>query len=458
MHYRFQSLIAIFCLGINLSAQQSFTLQEAISYGIENSSAIKMKMIANEDANAQVKELKSIGLPKVNGYVNYQYYLAVPAQPVADFITPSVYGVLFNENVIPERDLGAPNVFKFTLFQPNQLAAGVEVSSMIFDGSYLYSVKAAKLYRELVQKEKSATEYSVKTSITKAYTAVLIAMENKKVIAKNVENLSKSLKEVEALYSNGFAESLDVDRLQLSYDNLLTEMERVDQMIDVSKNILKFQMNFPSQLDINVTEDINTILSKMDQNINLNLANLDYNQREEYGLITLGQSLNDLDYKRTKAGYLPTARATASAQGSLQRKNLFDNDETGIIPQSILGVSLNIPIYDGGDKSAKLQRIKLKQEKTALEKMDFEKSMTLQVKNALSSYQNAVKITENRKKAVDINQNIYNKTLIKFKEGVGSSVEVTQAESSLYQAQGAYTNALYDLLSSNIELQTALGK
>ena len=84
--------------------------------------------------------------------------------------------------------------------------------------------------------------------------------------------------------------------------------------------------------------------------------------------------------------------------------------------------------------------------------------MTLQVKNALLNFQNAKKLVENRRKAVDVNQNIFNKTLIKFKEGVGSSVEVTQAESSLYQAQGVYTNALYDLLTSNIELQSALGK
>jgi outer membrane protein len=84
--------------------------------------------------------------------------------------------------------------------------------------------------------------------------------------------------------------------------------------------------------------------------------------------------------------------------------------------------------------------------------------MTLQVKNALLTYENAKKVVQNRKKSVEVNQNIFNKTLIKFKEGVGSSVEVTQAESSLYQAQGAYTNALYDLLTSNIELQSTLGK
>ncbi|MFZ1749238.1 MAG: TolC family protein, partial [Saprospiraceae bacterium] len=213
----------------------------------------------------------------------------------------------------------------------------------------------------------------------------------------------------------------------------------------------------PLQRDIILNDDINTTLSNIAIDPAIQLGDIDYNKRPEYRQIELGQSLNDLDYKRTKAGYLPTARAFASVQGSLLRQNLFDNDETGVIPQALVGFSVNIPIYDGGDKSAKLQRIRLKQDKTALEKVEFERSMTLQVRNAMIAYTHAKTISNSRKKAVDVNQNIYNKTLIKFKEGVGSSVEVTQAESSLYQAQGAYTNALYDLLSSANDLQIALG-
>jgi outer membrane protein len=453
----FLFVIPIF-IGLSAVGQQSFTLEEAVKYATENSNAIKLKDIAAQDANAQVNEFKSIGIPKVNGFVNYQYYIAVPRQPVADFITPSVYGVLFDEKVIPERELGPPDVFKFTFFQPNQLSAGIEASSMLFDGSYLYGVKAAKLYRDLVAQEKSITAFQLKTNVTKAYSAVLIAIENKNVLDRNLQTIEKSLAEVKALYNNGFAESLDVDRLQLSFDNLTTELDRTSQMIELSKNVLKFQMNYPSASEITLTDGLESVIGKNAENLTADAENVDFNQRPEYGLITLGESLNDLDYKRTKAGYLPTARAFASAQGSLQRTNLFDNDETGVIPQSVVGLSVNVPIYDGGDKAAKLQRIRLKKEKTAIEKQDFERSMTLQVKNALLNFQNAKKLVENRRKAVDVNQNIFNKTLIKFKEGVGSSVEVTQAESSLYQAQGVYTNALYDLLTSNIELQSALGK
>ncbi|MGB4959630.1 MAG: hypothetical protein WBO36_09150, partial [Saprospiraceae bacterium] len=126
----------ILCLWIMVyqsHAQDVFSLKDAIQYGVSNSNAVKISMIATEDASAAIKEYKSIGIPKVNGTLSYQYYLAVPAQPIADFITPSVYDVLFDEGVLPRRDLGPPDVFKFTLFQPNQLVGGIEASAMLFD-------------------------------------------------------------------------------------------------------------------------------------------------------------------------------------------------------------------------------------------------------------------------------------------------------------------------------------
>ena len=438
--------------------QNSFTLQEAIDYAIKHSNEAKIKMVAIEDAAKQVSEVKSIGLPKINGSINYQHYLAVPAQPIQDFITPSVYNVLFDEAVIPKRDLGAPETFKLSFFQPNVLSGGLDASMMLFDGTYLYGVKAAKLYKELIAKEVDVTETTIRTNVTKAYSALLIANENKKVLDKNLTNISKSLREVKVMFDNCFAESLDVDRLQLSYDNINTELDRVNQLIDISENLLKFQMTYPLQNEITLTEDIDQILGLIILEEGIDPSQINFNKRPEYNLITLGQALDEIDLKRTKAGYLPTARANASVQASLQRQNLFDNTQTGWIPQSAIGVSINIPIYDGGDKSAKVQRIKLRQEKTNLEKQNFENAMTLQVMNATSSIKTAKKIVLSRKKAVDVNQNIYNKTLIKFKEGVGSSIEVTQAEAGLYQAQAAYTNAMYDLLSAKVDLQTALGK
>lgn len=453
-------LIILLCLFMAVfgHGQTSFSLQEAVQYGLDKSNEIKLKNLAFSDAAEQVKEIRSIGIPKVNANVNYQYYMAVPSQPVQDFLGPTVYGILFNENVIPQRDLGPPQTFNFTLFQPNLLNAGVEASALLFDGSYLYGLKAARFYKELVMQEKEVTVQKVKENITKAYLSVLLAQENLKVLNNNLTTLEKSLNEVKVMFQNGFAESLDVDRIQLSYDNLSTEISNISQLVEISKNLLKFQMNFPVTEEITLTQSLDNIMLEWNTATEMENVAIRYGDRQEYKLLELSEQLNQLDYKRTQAGYYPTLRGFINAQGNLYRKNLFDNDETGWIPQSAVGLALNVPIYDGGEKSAKMQRIKIRNMETAIQKQNLENAIQLQVTNAYIAYTNAGKTLANRKNALDKTNAMYNKTLVKFREGVGSSLEVTQAEADLFRAQAAYTDAGYSLLSAMLDWKAALGK
>jgi outer membrane protein TolC len=458
-HRIFQIMVLIMMVFSASMAQSdnTVTLQEAIDYALDNTNAIKLKQIDIASASADIKEFKSIGMPKVSGSVNYQYYFFTPAQPVADFITPSVYEVLFDEEVLNRRELGPPEVFEFSLFQPHQLTGGIEASALLFDGSYLIGLKAAKLYKELVAKEMTATEQEIKSNVTKAYMAVLIAEENRSVISNNIRTVSKSLEEIKALYEEGFAESLDVDRLTLSYNNLYTELEKLEGLIEISKNLLKFQMGYPIEENIVLTEDLEVIVGNYKtENIVLE-ESIDYTKRAEYDVINTGQELNKLDLKRNKAGYLPAVRVFANAQEALQRQNLFDGNESGWLPTLAAGVGINIPIYDGGEKSAKIQKVKLNIEKTDIQMDEFKRSVNLQVYNAKLALFNAKKNVANTQTALSINERIYNKTQIKFREGVGSSVEVTQAEASFYEAQGAYINALYDLVTAKTDLDIALG-
>jgi outer membrane protein len=458
MYKSFVILLLYATIPISGFGQNSFSLPEAVQYGIQQSNEIKLKNLAVSDAGQQIKEIRSIGVPKVSASVNYQHYLAVPSQPVQDFLGPTVYGILFNENVIPQRELGAPQTFKFTLFQPNTLSAGVEASSLLFDGSYIYGLKAARFYRELVMQEKEVSVQKIKENVTKAYLSVLLAEENLKVLENNRQNLGKSLNEVQLMFQNGFAESLDMERLQLSYDNLVTEISNISQLIAISKNILKFQMNYPINQDLVLTQSLADIMVEWNNITTLENAAIQYADRQEYKLLQLGEQLNNLDYKRTQAAYYPTLRGFANFQGNLFRKDLFNNDETGWIPQSAIGLALQVPIYDGGEKSAKLQRIQIRNMETAINKQTLETSIQLQVSNAYLAYVNASKSLENRRKALEKTNGIYNKTLVKFREGVGSSLEVTQAESELFRAQAAYTEAGYNVLSAILDWKAALGK
>jgi len=246
--------------------------------------------------------------------------------------------------------------------------------------------------------------------------------------------------------------------MQLSFETLQTQIGNLDQMIQLSYNLLKFQMNYPIDQNIVVTDNLESMVEQIIvDEITLD-GPIDMSRRAEFSVIEVGQQLNELDYKRTKAGYLPTANVFINFQESLQRSNLFYNDEAGWLPTAVAGVSIKAPIYDGGMKKAQMENIKLKMNKTDLQKQDLERLITLQVRNSQRSIINARNTVNNSKKNLDLSQRIYDKTKIKFKEGIGSSIEVTQAEADLYQAQGNYINALYDLLIAKTDYNLALAK
>ena len=287
--------------------------------------------------------------------------------------------------------------------------------------------------------------------------SILIALENKKTLEKNIQNITKSLSEAQAFYENGFLEKLDVDRVLLSLENVSTEKEKIDQLIVISYNLLKFQMYYPLDLEIEISEDLKTLVNLFKiEDIKTN-ENVDFNKRAEFEQIEMGADLNTLNIERLKKGYLPSVMARANYNQSLQRKNLFSGDEIGFIPQSSVSLGINIPIYDGSQKKGQIQQAKIEQERLELQKSEFKRGVTLQVKTAQMQYINAKKTLKNRERALEIVQGIYDKTQIKFKEGVGSSLEVSQAESQLFSAQANHINALYDLLITKTDLDIALG-
>ncbi len=453
-----KSLLTFLMIGsmFPVICQQSFSLQEAIRYGLQNHNSIKMSDIDMETSEKDIDEVKSIGLPKVNGSVDYNYYFYIPIQPIQDFISPAVYGILEAEG-LPTTTQREPETFELSFVQPQQLNIGISASSLLFDGSYLYGLKAARLYRNLVRKQKNATEEQVKINITKAYLSILIAKENKNTIHDNMITLDKSLSEVKEMYSAGFVESLDVDRLQLSHDNLHIQEENIQGLIELSHNLLKFQMGFPMEDRIDLSEGIEELILKFDTQIIGRNAPIDPKKRAQFQLLNTSQELNGLDIKRHQAGYYPNVAAFASFQESLQRRSLFDGEETGFLPIGVLGLSINVPIYDGGQKSAKIQKVKLRIQKTDLQKEEFVRGMKLQVQNAQIAIQNANRNLDNSKKTLATTKSIFEKTQIKFSEGIGSSIEVTLAESDLYAAQAQVIEALYDLLQAKVDIDIAFG-
>lgn len=432
--------VIVFFLTSNLFAQnlQKVDLNGAISYALSNNIAIKNAQLNIADAEQQIIERRAIGLPTVNGSVGYQRYLEIPQQPLPEaFIDPN--------------NPDAPTSVSF--FRKNNINAGLNLETMVFDGSYFVGLRAARTYRRYVQQELLTKERDVKNNVINAYLPALLLKENMAILDKNIANLEKLLGETKALYQEGFVEQLDLDRQQLSLLNLKTSRSNLDRQMENAKTALKFAMGFPMEHKIEIVGS----LEEMDAILNDTGINETYlpENRPELGLLDIGYELNELNLKNYKSQYLPSLRANAAYLYQYQGDD-FTNGFWA--PQAYVGLNLNVPIFDGLDKRAKIQRTMLDMQEVENQKTELLQGIELEVRTARTSYLSARENHENLKKNLELAERIYNTTQIKYKEGVGASLEVTQAEQELYTSQGNYLQSLYELVLAKKQLEIALGK
>lgn len=426
-----------------VSAQQvlQMSLDDCIQYAIENNEQIRISQYEREIADAQVRETTAAGLPQanINGGLNYNFDLQESLLP-AQFIDPNA----------PE---GEEVAIAFGQNYDGNMALTVE--QLIFDGSYFVGLQAARTFRELSSKEKIETEIDVIEAVSKAYYNVLINREQLTLLDKNIGRLDTLLKETSSMYEAGFAEKLDVDRIRVNYNNLRVDKSRLDQLTRVSEKLLKFQMGMDLRQPIELTEALQTIEVTVPP---IQAGEFDYNQRIEFSQLKTNEDLAFLDMKNNRAQYLPKLNAsfgygwiTASARSA----QLFRASRW--LDFGTVGLSASIPVFDGFLKSNRIQQNKLQIQQVQSQMIYLKKSIDLEIEQSRINLNSQIETLDVQRQNVDLAQDVYNITKVKYQEGVGSNLEVIEADTDLKEAQTNYLNSLYDAIISEIELKKALG-
>ena len=441
---KYNYLILIFCLFSVISAKAQltdsitkFSLQEAIDYAQSHQSSILNASIDEEIAKNTVKRTIGIGLPQLNGNVNFQDFLKIPT------------------NLLPGEIFGKPGTQIPAQFGVQyQSSFGLELNQLLFDGSYLVGLQATKTYKELSNKNLKRSRIETAVGVTKAYYSVLVSNEQLSLLDANMERLKKSLNDTKALFANGFVEKIDVDRLTVLNNNLETERGNVIRLLELNMNLLKFQMGMNIQLKLVLKDSIGSLQVAEFLAVKDTAA---YQNRIEYSLLETQKKLNELDLKRYKSLFLPSLAAFGTTSRSFQ-SNEFLNLIDRSFPATIIGFRLSVPLLSGGVKAYQVRNAKLEVLKTENNLVNLKNGINLEVEQAQTIYRNGLKSLENQKRNMELAKEVLRVTKIKYEQGVGSSIEVTTAETSLKESQNNYINALYDLLINKVNVDRALGK
>ncbi len=429
-----------------IDISQPLTLDACLVYAFQNSETIRIAELEKAISKADVGITKSQGLPQLNGSVNYNNNFAIQTQ-----FLPAVF-FADDPNEVPANAPPVPVRFGVN----HTGTAGVSLSQMLFDGSYFVGLEAARTYTELSEKSYHQSKVQVAEQITKAYYTVLVNQERQVLVSSNYKRLDTLLRETRLMYENGFVEEIDVDRLLVQYNNSKVEQENISRVTELSYYLLKFQMGIPVEQEITLSGNIADI--DFDPEITAE-SEFQYEQRPEYAQILVNQELAQLDMKNNRVQYIPKLTANAAFG-----YNTGVDDFSEIVSFSdrwfeygFFGVTMDIPLFDGLRKHHLIQKNKVQVRQLELQSRFLRNQIDLEIAQARVDLQNSLDALQIQEENLALAQEVFRVTNIKYQEGVGSNLEVIDAENSLQAAETNYFNALYNALIAKVDLKKALG-
>lgn len=431
-----------------LKAQTSSTVKLSLKQAIESAESNNIDVRKSSTdvliAKETVKQTAAIGLPQISASAGYNQYLTIPGQYIKNF-SPA-----------------PPEYIKLTFAQKLSSNAGISANQLIFDGSYLVALKATNEFLNMSTLLNAKSKNDVQFNVAKAYLMVATTEKNITVVDANIAVLEKSLKDLKEVNKEGFAEKLDVQRLSLALGNLNIQKEKLTNAVSMLKNVLKLQMGMNINTEIELTDNIEQIneqikMSEVEKN------KFDSKLRIEYQILDQAVRLGNLDKKRYQMGYLPRLVGFYQLQESTNRPefNFFQSNlpiNNSWITSQMFGFQLQLSIFDGLAGASRIRETQMKIDKAKLDLENFNNAANMQFNNAQKSYETQLKQAEIQKENLDLAKQIYETASTKYNEGVGSSLEVMQADTDLKTAQNNYLSAIYDLVMAKIDYYQSTGK
>jgi outer membrane protein TolC len=418
------------------------SLNDAVEYAVDHNTNTVNSRIDIEIAKKRVWESTATGLPQVNASVSYQDMLKLPVS----LIPAEFFG-------------GEPGTFQEISFgTQHNASAEVTVSQLVFNGPYLVGLQAAQTYRLMQEQNYRSTELDVKAGVAEAYYLVLLNQNLIEVMDGSVTNMRKTYEDAIKMFEAGFIEETEADQLGIALSGLENNRRNFERQYTLAMNYLKFQLGVSAATDVTLTDSLGGITRDIDVDALLDLPfNIENNI--DYKLANTGLMLSQQQWNLERSAYLPTISAFYTRQESAMRNewNFFDSDGSWY-PSSILGFSLSVPITSSGMRAAKVQQAELAYTQTQNTVEMLERSLEMEALQAKYDLRNAHENFMVQKENIRLARKILDRTLIKYKEGLASSMEVTQASDQLLQAETSYTSALVQMLNAKVRLDKIMNR
>ncbi|MEP6676631.1 MAG: TolC family protein [Ferruginibacter sp.] len=435
------SIIALLLLSLTVTAQQvnNFSVKQAADYGTKNAIQVKNALLDVKIQQQTNKEITASAYPQLNGSISVNDYLDIPTslvpgefagQPPGTFI-PLKFGTKYNAT------------------------GGLDLQQLLFDGQVFVGLQARATSIQYSQKAVEVTQEQIKGNIYKIYYQLVVGKKQLETIDANIDKLEKLLHDVTELFKNGFAERLDIDKTNVQLNNLRTEKAKIENTIANGNSGLKFLIGMPQKEMLVLTDTLS------DEELKANSLDdkaITYEDRKQYQMLSLAKKLGEYNIKRYKLTYLPTVSAFANYNKNAQRTKFDFFGDGDWFTTSLIGLKINIPIFDGFAKKARIERARLQLQQTNNNIELLKQSIDNDVEQARKNMVSAMLTMDNQKKNIELSDKVYRTTKLKYEQGLTSTLDIYNANADLRIAQNNYYSALYDAINAKIDYLKAVGR
>ena len=412
----------------NDSLIQSGTLENIIAYTLRHQPQVQKSLLDEQITRSQINSRLADWYPQVDFNYNLQHNFQLPS-------------TVFMGNVI---QLGNQNT------SSGQFA----YNQNILNSDLLFAASTAKDTRKLAAQSTENNKIAAVANVSKAFYDVLLTRQQIQVTAEDIVRLERSVKDAKNQYQSGIVDKTDYQRATISLNNAYALKRSNEEALKAKLEYLKSLMGYPNRAALDVVYDS----LKMENEISYDVAKTpDYNSRIEYQVLQTQKKLQSANVQYAKNAFIPRIAGFADYNLNFLNNNFSELYKTNY-PSSYAGITLAFPLIHGGKRWMAIKQAKWQLKKTDWDLSDLENNINAQYAQAQAAYLSNLANYTALKENLTLAQEVYNIIQLQYRSGIKTYLEVINAESDLRTSQISYYNALYQVLSSKIDLQRALGQ
>ncbi len=417
------------------SGELKLSVKEAQEYALMNNKTVLSAKSDVQASKAAIWETISAALPHVNVSGSFMDNLKLMT------------------TLLPGEFFGQPGEkIPVTFGSQFNSSGSIEASLLLFNAPLYIGIETTKLAGKLSEDNLLKSELDTKESVSSAYFLILVSEKSLELLNSNIDNLNETLKSTRAMYKAGMAEATDVDQMVSNVTMVENSRSSLERTIELNYNLLRFQLGVLPETRIMLTETLESLTEKIDIEALLS-QEFDHTCNIDYRLVEGQEIISSLALKSQKFSTLPTIAGFYNYGTNGMGDKL---SELRWFPNSVVGLQISVPLFASGQRYAQIKKAKINLEKAKTTKEMVAEQLLIQEKQLRYNLVNANLQYKSQLDNVEVSKRVYTSVENKYKQGIASSLELTQANSLYLQSENNYVSALLNLLQAKVAMDRLL--